>query len=153
MLTYCFVPVRRPFEAAGPALIESLDVCQELISTAERRGWSTLYRMGLTDERGPGVVVFKYRQPLLGATQIAIPIVCSSKSSALMSMEGEMTLSRLDSSTCHLSIRSSSSFQWAGSLVHAREFQMVMEVAVAGFLDHLVHALTSVSRNANLVDR
>lgn len=153
MLTYCFVPVQLPFEAAGPALIKSLDVCQELISTAEKRGWSTLYRMGLTDGRGPGVVVFEYRQPLLGTTQIAIPITCSSKSNSLMSMEGEITLSRLESSTCHLSIRSSSSSQWANSLVHAREFQMVMEVAVAGFLDHLVRALTSASRNENLANR
>lgn len=150
MLTYCFVPVQLPFEVARPALIKSLDVCQELITAAERTGWSTLYRMGLTDGNGPDVVVFEYRQPLLGSTQVTIPITCSSKSSSLMSMDGDMTLSRLASSLCHLSIRSSSSSEWASSLVYAREFQMVMEMAVACFLDHLVHALTTVSCNQNL---
>lgn len=153
MLTYCFVPVQLPFEAAGPALIHSLGACEELISVAERQGLGTLRQMGLIDGTFSDAVSFEYREPLLGTAQITIPITCSSKSNSLVSMEGDMTLSSLGSSLCHLSIRSSSSSEWASSLVHVREFQMVMEVAVAGFLDHLVHTLTSVSRNQNLVDR
>lgn len=150
MLTYCFVPVQLPFEAAGPALIESLDVCQELIGVAERKGWSTLHEMGLTGGKGPDVVVFEYHQPLVAGMQITIPIACSSGNSSLIAMEADMTLSKLGSSLCHLSIRSSASSEWGRSLVNNREFQMVMEVAVAGFLDHLVQALTSVARKERL---
>ncbi|MEX2588309.1 MAG: hypothetical protein WD602_10025 [Actinomycetota bacterium] len=147
MLTYCFVPVELPFEVAGPALIESLGVCEELISAAERQGWRTLCQMGLTNEKSAGEIVFEYRMPLVDGTRVIVSTTCCSQRNSLTAMEADIILSKLSPSLCHLSIRSSTSRKWARSLVNNREFQMVMEVAVARFLDNLVNTLTSVARD------
>lgn len=151
MLTYCFVPVHLPFEAAGPALIESLGSCQDFANIAEAHGRDTLRGMGLMNGTAADPVHFEYRNPMVGAAQITVPVSCSSVRRSLMAMEADLTLSKLGPSMCHLSIRSSSSGRKTRSLVDDRVFQMVVEVAMEGFLEDLVDALTSVAHSRHLV--
>lgn len=151
MLTYCFVPVSLTFEAAGPALIESLGTCQHLVNVAETHGRGMLQGMGLLNGTAADPVHFEYRNPMVSATQITVPVSCSSVSRSLMAMEADLTLSKLGPSMCHLSIRSSSPGNKTRSLADDRVFQMVVEVTTEGFLEDLVAVLTPAARRRRLV--
>lgn len=142
MLTYCFVPVHLPFEAACPALITCIDACEELVGGAEQRGWETLDGMGRMDGGGPDFLSFQNGSPVQSNGYITIPITCSSGGQALIALDGDLTLSRLGPALCHLAVRSSTARKSAHSLVNNRVFQMVSEVAVSEFLDQLAQRMT-----------
>jgi hypothetical protein len=151
MLHYCFVPVSLQFEVAAPALMKAIDSGPRLLSLAERQAWRTLAEMRPGRDYRHDSAAFAHGAPILGKGQVTVPITCTSEDHSLLAMAGDLTLSRLGPTLCHLSLRTSSSGRWAPFLLQSRVFQMITEVAIAGFLDRLAEGLTDVASGRRTV--
>jgi hypothetical protein len=146
MLVYCFEPVGLSFEDAMPAFLRVLNDERALqtLSRGARDGLSSpLGEMG-SKLSICAVSVGKVTQE---SGRVAIPIECSTEDPSLISSAGEITLSRLGSTLCHLSLNSSLAGRLATGLMFNRSFQMAVELAAAEFLYKLARAVTALAQS------
>ena len=148
MLIYCFEPVGLSYEDAMPAFLRAIDneqLRQTLFSGDQDQLRNPLGEIG--SELTIGAV--RVGNPTEEAGRVVIPIQCSTKDLSLISMVGEVTLSRLRPTLCHLSLTSSITGRLATGMMYNREFQMAVELAVAGFLDNLARAVIVLAPSGN----
>lgn len=136
MLIYCYRPLGVSYEAAAPAFRHAID--NELVRQILLRGVPDQLagQPGEIDGAlNSGAVTIGVPTGTDG--RVGIPFWYSTEDSALMSMVGEVTLSRLGVGLCHLSMSGSITGVLATGLMYHRGFQMSVELAAAEFLDKL----------------
>lgn len=140
MLIYCYEPLGRSFDAAVPALLRAVDneqVRQALFGGEPDQPARPLGEIGGRLNLGAFIIGAISEEE----DRIAMPIQFSTKDPSLISMVGEVTLSRLRPALCHLSLNSSITGRMATGLMYNRTFQMAVELTAAEFLSKLARAV------------
>jgi hypothetical protein len=144
MLIYCFEPVGLPFEAAVPAFVHTVaseQVPLTLLGCAEK---PALDDLGAATSSRLEIGAVSHGVPVEQSGRVAIPIHCSTEDPSLMAVAGEITLTRLSPTLCHLSLSSSITGRLGAGLMYNRSFQMAVELAIAGFLERLAMLVLAV---------
>jgi hypothetical protein len=144
MLIYCYEPLGLSFDAALPAFLRAIDdgqVHSVLFGGGPDQPADLMGEIGCPLNAG----VVSLGPPTEESGRVAIPIRCSTEDPSLISMVGEISLSRLRPVLCHLSLSSSITGRLATGLMYNRNFQMAVELAVAEFLDQLARAVMGLA--------